>query len=881
MKPYLTKIVFEGSLSTDKIAGFFSDMKSLSSIEGISNVDTSNVTSMSSLFSGCSGLVSLDLSGLDTSHVTNMSLMFEGCQSLEQLNLSTWDTSNVTTMFEMFFGCDNLTSLDLSNFKTNSLRNLGYAFAGMNSITTLDLSSFDVSSVTSLNHTFYNSFDLESVILPEWKSASLTNMEGTFLNCESLKTFDLSAINTSNVESLFCTFSGCSSLSTIGLSGVDTSNVTTFDRMFEGCSSLAAIDLADLDTSSATDMFKMFGGCSSITQIDLSSFDTSSAENMSYMFLDCTSLTSLTVPDDFIGDKCTNISSIFRNCPSLTTLPDNFAFGSKTRAPERAFYVDSSEKVPMYYGGDDPYVISYTWSKDNRVLVKTTALQGTLRAEGSPCAALRLNTNATLGSACSDAQLTYQWFDAQTDLAVSDATPSSSFDIPDNLEGKTVYCVAQDTSGRYTGRLVSNDILIAHSSPAEWSSDSTNHWKTCEDCGAELEKAPHLYGEWETTIKETCTDSGMQVRYCEICGASQESTIPAAGHSFSEWETVLAPTCTAEGKMERHCTNCEETETKSLPKTNHTPSPEWRSDATDHWRKCDNCGIDLDKEAHSYKEWEIVTEATENSPGEQRRACAICGYIQTAEIPAKGHTSDGVWHFDELAHWNECTGCGVKMNELPHEFGEWVERKAPTCTDEGVRTRTCTTCGYSEDEAIPTISHMTSGSWLSDETSHWNACDVCGAVLNKTGHEYGPWTTLEDATCHETGTQIRQCQICGYSQSEAVPVLDHQFGPWVTTLEATEDHDGLKERICSLCGDKETSPIPALETTQTDDQQAGQNGNADPGTSTENHEDDRSGNSDEDRLARTSDTAPLAPCVLFILASLAIAGGSMLATKRF
>jgi surface protein len=57
------------------------------------------------MFSGCSSLVSLDLSGFDTSSVTDMRSMFYGCSSLSSLDLSCFDTSSVTNMMCMFDGC--------------------------------------------------------------------------------------------------------------------------------------------------------------------------------------------------------------------------------------------------------------------------------------------------------------------------------------------------------------------------------------------------------------------------------------------------------------------------------------------------------------------------------------------------------------------------------------------------------------------------------------------------------------------------------------------------------------------------------------------------------------------------------------------------------
>ena len=69
---------------------------------------------MSNLFSFCSSLASLDLSGLDTSEVENMTHMFLGCSELTTLDLTSFDTSMAKSMDYMFYDCSSLRSVSLS-----------------------------------------------------------------------------------------------------------------------------------------------------------------------------------------------------------------------------------------------------------------------------------------------------------------------------------------------------------------------------------------------------------------------------------------------------------------------------------------------------------------------------------------------------------------------------------------------------------------------------------------------------------------------------------------------------------------------------------------------------------------------------------------------
>ena len=99
-----------------------------------SNFDTSQVTDMSQMFSGCTSLASLDVSHFDTSKVTDMSYMFSGCSGLASLDLSNFDTSQVTNMSNMFNYCTSLTSLDLSNFNTSQVTTMDGMFIGCESL---------------------------------------------------------------------------------------------------------------------------------------------------------------------------------------------------------------------------------------------------------------------------------------------------------------------------------------------------------------------------------------------------------------------------------------------------------------------------------------------------------------------------------------------------------------------------------------------------------------------------------------------------------------------------------------------------------------------------------------------------------------------------
>lgn len=145
-------IKIAGSLKiTGSASGLFANLPYLSSIEGLTNVHTREVTDMSNMFAGSfakgTDTQKLDLSSFNTSNVEDMGGMFYGCEKLPDLDLSKFDTSKVTNMISMFNDCSKLESIKFSdNFVTSKVNYMDYMFTGDKSLTTLDLSGFKFSN---------------------------------------------------------------------------------------------------------------------------------------------------------------------------------------------------------------------------------------------------------------------------------------------------------------------------------------------------------------------------------------------------------------------------------------------------------------------------------------------------------------------------------------------------------------------------------------------------------------------------------------------------------------------------------------------------------------------------------------------------------------
>ena len=315
----LTQIIIDpGVIANQNSRGLFSHLRKLKTIQGLENLDTSQVTDMSEMFDDCRGLTNLDLSHWDTSQVTNMSMMFNWCQLLYDLDLSHWDTSQVTDMSGMFF-LDGLISLDLSNFDTSKVTNMSGMFTSCENLKSLDVSHFNTSKVTDMSEMFDYCEKLTSLDVNHFDTSQVTDMSLMFEGCYNLTSLDVSHWDTSQVTDMSWMFLECQSLTSLDVSHWDTSQVTDMSTMFLDCQSLTSLDVSHFDTSQVTNMRGIFSGCKKLTNLDVSHFDISQVKDMAGMFDDCESLTNLDV-SHFDTSQVTNMSWMFSDCKNLTSL---------------------------------------------------------------------------------------------------------------------------------------------------------------------------------------------------------------------------------------------------------------------------------------------------------------------------------------------------------------------------------------------------------------------------------------------------------------------------------------------------------------------------------------------------------------------------------
>lgn len=379
----ITKVVIDESMKNAQpttTSRWFQNLRRMTSIEGLDNLNTSEVTDMSYMFYNCTRMPDIHISGWNdeeklttTSHmfancknittdsylfpytsIKDMSYMFDGCSNLKWIHL---DCAQITNLRAMVRDCTSLVSFDINDFGPD-VTDMSEMFSGCSSLKEIEFpNDFNSIKVTDMHRMFYNCEQLATFDFgPNFFTNNVTDMSEMFSGCDSLvnlneayrgfvtekvtdmhdlfkdcfklKSLDLTTWNTTNVEDMSGMFSGCMRLKSLKVFPF-TTNATDMSSMFYLCGQLESIDgyMNMWDTSNVTDMSKMFMGCSNFKTIDVSNFNTSNVENMSEMFDGCSHLTSLSVKN-FDTQNVTNMSGMFSNLTLESIDVSNFKTGN-------------------------------------------------------------------------------------------------------------------------------------------------------------------------------------------------------------------------------------------------------------------------------------------------------------------------------------------------------------------------------------------------------------------------------------------------------------------------------------------------------------------------------------------------------------------------
>lgn len=82
-------------------------------------------------------------------------------------------------------------------------------------------------------------------------------------------------------------------------------------------------------------------------------------------------------------------------------------------------------------------------------------------------------------------------------------------------------------------------------------------------------------------------------------------------------------------------------------------------------------------------------------------------------------------------------------------------------------------------------------------------------VCSTAGHTFGAWTEKAPSTCITAGVKIHTCSICGYEETQPLPLAEHSFKELPQSKPATCTTDGVDLRVCLNCRYEQKEIIPA------------------------------------------------------------------------
>ena len=252
-----------------------------------------------------------------------------------------------------------------------------------------------------------------------------------------------------------------------------------------------------------------------------------------------------------------------------------------------------------------------------------------------------------------------------------------------------------------------------------------------------------------------------------------------------------------------------------------------------------------EKPEHKHEYQSTVTKEPACTESGIRTYTCSCGDKYTEEIVATGHqevidpaeepteTTEGK---TEGSHCGVCgailkaqesiPALGVPKPEEPghtHTYGSAVT-KAPTCTERGIRTYTCS-CGDKYTEEIAATGHQevidpaeepTETTEGKTEGSH---CGVCGAILKaqesipalgvpkpeEPGHTHTYGSAVTKApTCTEPGVKTYTCS-CGDQYTEEIPASNHRYIE--KCIPASMKVNGKVQQVCSKCAEIKSETV--------------------------------------------------------------------------
>ena len=234
------KVVINDEIVPGNLSYFFSMLhgKDESTIENLSNLNTSQATDFSGMFAGMA-IKNIDFSSWNVEKAQSFDSMFIGCSNLKEVVMDNLDLSKVTNFSDLFNNCSKLEKISLKNTRLNSVTSLTSTFSGLSSIKEIDFSNANLENVSNFSRAFEDLSTLTKVNFSGATVSSAADLSWMFAGDSLLTELDLSGFSSNNITAVDNMFIDCTALTTIYVSNSwDISGLTPNNGMFNGTTSL-------------------------------------------------------------------------------------------------------------------------------------------------------------------------------------------------------------------------------------------------------------------------------------------------------------------------------------------------------------------------------------------------------------------------------------------------------------------------------------------------------------------------------------------------------------------------------------------------------------------------------------------------------------------
>ena len=141
-------------------------------------------------------------------------------------------------------------------------------------------------------------------------------------------------------------------------------------------------------------------------------------------------------------------------------------------------------------------------------------------------------------------------------------------------------------------------------------------------------------------------------------------------------------------------------------------------------------------------------------------------------------------------------------NALGHAWDNGKVTKEPTETETGVKTFTCTRCGETRTETMPVIPHVHSYTAVvtaptcteKGYTTHTCACgdSYVDTYVDALGHAWDNGKVTKEPTATETGVRTYTCTRCNETKTESIPVVSVDVTQMFTDVTKNWAYPGIQ-----------------------------------------------------------------------------------------